>query len=58
MMGLAALYAQFTCLCVARRQAKADELDLPAARLSDGQESLAQAGATIKKNLEALGYGE
>lgn len=46
------LYEQFACLCViARRQAKADRLDLPA-------EALAQAGATIRKNLEALGYGE
>ncbi len=33
------------------RFSRVDELDLPA-------EALAQAGATIKKNLEASGYGE
>ena len=38
----ARLYEQF---------AEADRLDLPA-------EVSAQAGATIKKNLEVLGYGE
>lgn len=36
------LYEQFT---------KVDQLDLPT-------EALAQAEATIKKNLEALGYGQ
>jgi len=58
----AMLYEQFACLCVARRQAEADQLDLPA-------EASAQAGAAIKRNLpafrsrfgagrEVLGYGE
>lgn len=55
----ATLYEQFACLCVAclqaergqaGRQAEADRLDLPS-------EATAQAGATIKRNFEVLGYG-
>ena len=42
--------------------AEADKLDLPAEALAHVADSAvggsAQAGATIRKNLEALGYGE
>ena len=44
------LCEQFACLCAASRQAEADRLYLPA-------EVLTQVGATIKRNLEVLGYG-
>ncbi len=45
------LRQQFACRCVARRQVESDQIALPAGAPD-------QAGATIKKNLEVLGYGE